>query len=226
MQGFVRSRVSSPGIYLFSDTGASTVDQSLFIFVKRDDGDYLTYLHGNVLPLGSGQIEHKAAIMNGNVEPQSLEKWREIKEQGGTTPELRKAKEWIAGRLSQGTEATLAFAKKKLYMPDQLRDLRVIFGGGGHCEYPYKAAVMKPFSGQLFRQPIAPDVVGLPIPRDLQLGDSETRWMSRLSVAYGLSFEKSQLTGFTYPRDVATPKAEELWPQVKKIIDAPSKDQC
>lgn len=226
VQGFVRSRVSSPGIYLFSDAGASTVDQSVFIFIRQDEGEYLTYLHGSVLPLGSGQIEHIAAMASGNVEWQSLEKWREIKEQGRAVPELRKAKEWIAGRLSQGTEATLAFAKKKLYLTDQLRDIRVIFGGGGHYEYPYKAAVMIPFSGQLFHHPIVPDVVGLPIPRDLQLGDSETRWMPRLSVAYGLSFEKGQLTGFTYPKDVSTPDAEELWPRFKNIPEAPSKDQC
>ncbi len=226
VQGFVRSRISGPGIYLFSDSGASTVDQSIFIFMRRSKGEYLTYLHGSVLPLGSSLIEQKAAINSGKMNWQSLETWREIKEQGGTAPELRKAREWIAQRLSQGTEATLAFARQKLFDKDQINDTRVIFGGGGHCEYPYKAAVMKPFSGQLFRKSIAPDVVGLPLPLDLGLKDSETRWMRRLSVAYGLSFEKSELAGFTYPKDVTTPKPEEIWQQRKKIPDPPSKDQC
>ena len=226
VQGFVRSRVSSEGIYLFSDTGASTVDQGIFIFMRRNEGEYLTYLHGTVLPLGSSQIEHKAAMNSGKMDWQSLEKWREIKEQGGPAPELRKAREWIAERLTRGTEATLAFAKNKLFVKDQLNDTRVIFGGGGHCEYPYKVAVMNPFSGQLFRQSISPDVVSLPPPRDLEIKDSETRWMRRLSVAYGLSFEKSELAGFTYPKDVATPKPEEIWQPRKKIPDPPSKDQC
>jgi hypothetical protein len=202
------------------------VDQSIFIFVRRDEGEYLTYLYGNVLPLGSGQIELKAAMASGNVEWQSLEKWREIKEQGENTSEIKRAKEWVAARLSQGTEATLAYAKKKLYVPDQLRDIRIIFGGGGHCEYPYKAAVMKPFSGQLFHHAIKPDVIGLPLPRDLDLKQDETRWMSRLSVAYGLSFEKSELADFTYPKDVSTPQHDQIWPQRKNITDAPSKDQC
>lgn len=148
VQGFVRSRVSSPGIYLFSDTGAGTVDQSVFIFSRQDRGEYLTYLHGSVLPLGSSQIEHRAAIASGKADWQSLEVWREKKEQEGTEPGLRKAREWIAGQLSQGTEATLAFAKQKLYVKDQLNDIRVTFGGGGHCEYPYKTAAMRPFSGQ------------------------------------------------------------------------------
>ena len=128
--------------------------------------------------------------------------------------------------MTRGTEATLAFAKNKLFVKDQLNDTRVIFGGGGHCEYPYKAAVMSPFSGQLFRQSITPEVVSLPPPRDLEIKDSETRWMRRLSVAYGLSFEKSVLAGFKYPKDVATPKPEEIWQPRKKIPDPPSKDQC
>jgi hypothetical protein len=32
VQGFVRSRASSNGMYLFSDTGAATVDRSVFIY--------------------------------------------------------------------------------------------------------------------------------------------------------------------------------------------------
>ncbi len=50
---------------------------------------------------------------------------------------------------------------------DQLNNIRLIFGGGGHSDYPYRTAVMTPFSGQLFRKTIQPDVVGLPLPRDL-----------------------------------------------------------
>lgn len=53
VQGFVRSRASSPGIYLFSDTGAGSVDQGVFIFFRHDDREHLTFLHGNVLPEGS-----------------------------------------------------------------------------------------------------------------------------------------------------------------------------
>jgi hypothetical protein len=226
VQGFVRSRVSAPGMYLFSDTGAGTVDQSVFIFTRQNQEEHLIYLYGTVLPLGSSLIEHRAAISSGNTNWQSLEIWRERKEQGEAAVELRRAKEWIAGRLRQGTESTLAFARQKLYVRDQFNEIRVIFGGGGHCDYPYKTAVMHPFSGQLFRQAINPDVIGLPIPHDLELKDSEARWMHRLYVAYGLSFEKSELTGFTYPKDVSIPQPEEIWAPRRQIPDAPSKDQC
>jgi len=226
VQGFVRSRVSSPGMYLFSDTGASTVDQSVFIFGRQNHTEHLVYLIGRVLPLGSSNIEHIAAKKCGKMDCQSLESWREKKERGATAPELSKAREWIFKELRQGTEATLAFAKQKLYVKDQLNGIRVIFGGGGHCEYPYKAAVMDPFSGQLFRKGIRPDVVGLPLPRDLEIKEHDSHWMKRLSVAYGLSFERSGLASFTYPKDVSIPEPEEIWNTRKKIADAPSKDEC
>lgn len=226
VQGFVRSRVSSPGIYLFSDTGASTVDQAVFIFSKKDQGEHLTYLYGNVLLLGSSHIEFRAAGKCGKRDCHSLESWRARKENGGSESELREAREWVAAGLSQGTEATIAFAKQKLYVRDQLNEIRLIFGGGGHCDHPYKSAVLRPFSGSLFRHSITPDVVGLPVPRDLELRDSEVRWMRRLSVAYGLSFEKSELVNFTYPKDVSIPKPEEIWSQRKYIRDAPTKDEC
>lgn len=228
VQGFVRSRVSSPGIYLFSDTGAGTVDQSVFIFIRRneDQSEHLTYLHGGVFPLGSSQIEQKAASIFGSADWSSLEKWRVKKEQGDSDHELMNAREWVATGLRVGTEATLAFTKQKLYDRDQMNDIKVIFGGGGHCEHPYTTAVRNPFTGQLFRAAITPDVIGLPVPRDLELNGSETRWMRRLSVAYGLSFEKSELAGFTYPKDVDNPTPDQIWPRRKEIPDAASKDEC
>lgn len=229
VQGFVRSRVSNPGIYLFSDTGAGTVDQSVFIFMRKneDKREHLTYLHGSVFPLGSSQIEYKAASLSGKSDDYaSLEKWRVKKEQGDGDRELMCAREWIAKSLSVGTLSTLSYAKKKLYVIDQLDKIKVIFGGGGDCEHPYRTAVMKPFIGPLFRQPIAPDIVGLPVPRDLEINGSETRWMRRLSVAYGLSFPKNELTGFTYPKDVSTPTPDQIRPQPKDITEAPSKDMC
>ncbi len=219
VQGFVRSRVSSPGIYLFSDTGAGTVDQSAFIFMRRnqDQSEHLTYLHGAVFPLGSSQIEHKAASIAGSSSGASLDKWREKKEQGSREPELASARECVAESLKLATQSTLAFTKQKLYIKDQLNDVKVIFGGGGHCEHPYKTAVINPFTGQLFQRAITPDLIGLPIPRDLEMHDSETRWMRRLSVAYGLSFEKSELAGFTYPKNVDIPTPDQFWPP-RRII--------
>ena len=227
VQGFVRSRVSSEGIYLFSDTGAGSVDQSVFIFFRRDGREEcLTYLHGSVLPLGSSHIEYLAASASGQPDWQALEMWRERKENGGSEPELRKARNRISEELSKGTETTLARAKMKLYVREQMNDIRIIFGGGGDCEHPYRTAVMRPFSENLFSRNISPDIVGLPIPRDLELGDRGARWMRRLSVAYGLSFTRQELADFTYPKDVDDPKPDEIWKLSKEVSEAPTKDVC
>lgn len=230
VQGFVRSRASSPGIYLFSDTGAGTVDQSVFIFFRPDDREHLTYLHGSVLPQGSSLIERLAATKSGSVDAQSLEIWRKRKEAGEKQPELQLAKDKIKGAIRRGTYSTLAYAKKKLYVEKQLYDLRIIFGGGGHCDYPYKGGVMdgvmKTFSGALFSKKVQPDVVGLPIPSDLEFGTMGQHWMKRLSVAYGLSFVKTDLSGHTYPNELKDPDSTEILHPLKPMPEPPTKDEC
>ena len=138
---------------------------------------------------------------------------------------LSQARHQIYEGLMRATEQTLAKAKHKLIVENQLDQIRLIFGGGGHCEYPYKAAVMHSFSGTLFRQAISPDTLGMPVPYDLELETGQTRWMRRLSVAYGLSFEKSELSTFSYPVEMESPTAEEIWKPFRKIPGAPGKDE-
>jgi len=227
VQGFVRSRVSSPGIYLFSDTGAGTVDQSTFIFIRKPDGtEHLTYLHGCVLPHGSSRIEFEAARIEGGIDSNSLEKWRKKKEGKCSDMELDQAKNAITEPLTQGTTSTLGVTKSKLFVKEQLKDIQIIFGGGGHCEHPYEKSVIKSFSSNLFARPIDPPVLGLPAPSDLDLEASQQHWLGRLAVAYGLSFAKGDLHSFTYPVDVAAPEPEQIWYKRRDIREPPSKDQC
>ncbi|OPY75006.1 MAG: hypothetical protein A4E65_03677 [Syntrophorhabdus sp. PtaU1.Bin153] len=226
VQGFVRSRVSSDGIYLFSDVGAETVDQSVFVLSRISGSEHLTYLHGSVLHLGSSHIERLAAEYSGSNDVHALESWRRRKEADDACPELLRAKQQIEKELSQCTTATLANSKKKLYRKDQLGEVRLIFGGGGHTRNPYETAVMEPFSGNLFRQAFKPGIIGLPFPKDLETRDLRALWMKRLYVAYGLSYERSMLASFTYPKDVSTPEPRDIWIPFKEIPDAPGKEEC
>jgi len=138
VQGFVRSQRFQPRRLPFFDTGGGTVDQSIFIFTPPGPEEHLLYLTGRVLPLGSSHIERLAAESCGKFDCQSLEFWRERKERGEPDKELREAQSWIGEKLNRGTETTLALAKQKLFVQEQLTRIRVIFGGGGHCEHPYK----------------------------------------------------------------------------------------
>ncbi len=115
----------------------------------------------------------------------------------------------------------------KLHGRDQLNKIRIIFGGGGNCENPYQRGVLWPFSSSdIFREPLDPIIISIPIPKDLNIGETETRWMRRLTVAYGLSFEKNELFRFIYPKDVQIPSPEEIWNPIRITNEAPTLDQC
>lgn len=234
VQAFVRSRTSREGLYLFSDTGAGTVDQSVFAYTRRSGKDHLTYLFAKVLPQGSSHLERLAAQQDGDSTWENLERWRQIKESGENRRPLTEAREQVSEQLEQGTYATLSLSKGKLRRKRQLSELRVIFGGGGHCENPYRRAVIKQFDGGLFRRD---DILsrkndgdafdlGMPVPTDLELHGDQRHWVNRLTVAYGLSFEKGQLASFTLPQDVSMPGEDEIWKPKSKIPQAPSKDEC
>ena len=226
VQGFIRSRASNAGLYLCSDTGGGTVDQSIFIFTREEKKEHLTYLAGRVLPLGSSHIEMHAAQEQGDTSNHSLEEWKNRKENEEYFPQLNNARHQIAKELFNETGKTLALTKKKLYVKDQLSETKIIFSGGGHCSYPYQSPVLRPFKGNLFREEVHPDIIGMPIPKDLDLESHQSRWMRRLNVAYGLSFVKSELAPFTFPQDVNNPEPEEIWQPIKKTAHAPGKDEC
>lgn len=219
VQGFVRSKNSRTGLYLFSDTGAGTVDQSVFLFARPSGSESLTYLHAEVLPLGSSLIEQRAAKHEGDMKWGSLERLRKLKEENGQSSGLAKARKSIQKELAKGTIKSIACSKKKLINRNQINRITVIFGGGGNCKSPYETGVMEMYNHALFRNEEIENRkrnrdrfdVGMPTPRDLQLQPNQTHWMNRLSVAYGLSFEQGQLAAFRLPHEVEEPHPDEVW---------------
>lgn len=224
VQGFVRSRMSKPDIYLFCDVGAGTVDLSVFIYHQHNNVDSLTYLAACVAPLGSSQIEYRASLhSHGNDEP-AIARLRELKERNAKHPALDAARESIVSELTTEAVRTLALAKRKLYNRNQLGRARIIFGGGGFCESPYGTGTCAAFASDIFPNRIKPDRLGMPKPTDLDLHDKHAAWMNRLSVAYGLSFPRQELVPFIYPVHVNTPAPEEIWQPRRGRGYAPSKD--
>jgi hypothetical protein len=225
VQGFARSRSSKPGIYLFNDAGAGTVDQSIFIFSRRNGDERLIYLGAQVLPLGSALLELAAAArmkIDGK-KPHSL---RKIKESGSSHPFLDRARDEFTSALETETIRLLATVKlSKLSGSRQLSEIELIFGGGGHVENPYERGVRQSFLARIFNEPIRPRAIGLPHASDLELppgitGELATR---RLSVAYGLSFPRYEILPFILP-DAVKP-AERVW-QKGEIPNAVTKDDC
>lgn len=230
LQGFVKSRISMPGMYFFSDIGAATVDQCIFTFTRKKHEESLNYLHADVLPLGSSQIEYLAASQNNgsdSVKWSELEKWRECKERGDGNPALITARRKIFEHLSKSTLKNLSVSRRKLYCHDQLEETRLIFGGGGHCDNPYEEAVLSPFlNPTIFTKTINPNIIGIPKPADLSLNSQHESWLPRLSVAYGLSFNRFDLADNLFPHQINNPKEEEVWQPIAPKHSAPTKDEC
>jgi hypothetical protein len=228
VQGFVRSRTSSPGIFLFVDTGAGSVDASAFIFSRNED-ELVAYLDAGVFPLGSAWIERRAAELSNCINAEDMERLRRLKEGNSHSPELEAARTQIRDELEKKIVQLLANVKmNRLHIKDQLLDVRLIFGGGGHAQNPYEMAVRNCFRSSIFRTQINPPTIGLPAPRELQLpqGTNQT-WLPRLGVAYGLSFPSYELAPFILPRDLPDPPNPiKVWNNRSFEENYVSKEMC
>jgi hypothetical protein len=241
LQVFVKSRSASPGVYLFSDTGAGTVDQCIFEFIRHDpsDGvlyfpgyvlggmndevlqwvnsgeDYLRYFSASVHPLGSSNIEmHAVEVEKLTPTHSHFEYWRKLKESQDNHPALDAARRIVGEQLTPKTRHGFENAKRKVYNDTKLDELRVVFGGGGHCDHPYRRHVLGAFGRE-------PTVVGIPTPEDLDLSGKRGRWFSRLTVAYGLSFQKEDLARFTYPSQLPNVERSRARRGGRRILSIP-----
>lgn len=210
VQAFINSPAANPHvttIYLFSDTGAGTVDQSVFTYTRHNST--LNYFSANVWPIGSSHIELFAAQHDKNLTLETMESWRVRKENGDNPPQIQSAKGKIENQLAASTDQSLEETKRQLHTGPNVTPLgslransRVIFGGGGHIDIPYKSGVMKAYQKQFHPDRTLPQIASIRTPEDLTLEDHQDRWWPRLYVAYGLSFLKENLTRITLPQPI------------------------
>ncbi len=218
VQAFIHSPAASPDdttIYFFSDTGAGTVDQSVFTYATGSNSlKLLNYFSAKVYPHGSGQIDILAC--GENLSEVFLEFWRNMKENNGATPELVKARNFIFEALKKDSHKTFNHAIKCLPYGKGVEPLRTlkektkfIFGGGGHSKYPYETAVTNAFN-DLFEVNSFVDIISIRAPQDLDLSGMDVHGISRLYVAYGLSFSSLDLADNTFPsQNVLSSKQED-----------------
>jgi hypothetical protein len=243
VQGFIRSRASSPGLYLFSDTGAGTVDQSVFEFIRSDNNaERLKFFSAHVLDQGSSHIEKLALEASGKSGLKALLEFREMKERGANDPYITYARKKIGSELAPLTKKVIALAKQKLTDRRRINELKVIFGGGGHSINPYAVRVLEQFDSDIFREDLIRDRRreepnfdrGMPdLQYEFNFGSGKERWSRRLSVAYGLSFVHGGVDGtegalvpYVLPCDVAIPPPEMIIRHRATVRYAPSHDDC
>ena len=220
VQAFVRSPASSPDmrtIYFFSDAGAGTVDQSVFTYAGREDRQ-LNYFSAGVFPRGSSQIEITAC--GETINENCLEYWRKEKEQGKNSPILNHAKMIIGEALKTDTEKTLRDTLACLPFGEGIsprstleKNIKFIFSGGGHTEFPYQNAVVSAYKNflQTGQDPI---VTSIAKPDDMDVPKGCEHWLNRLYVAYGLSFLHFELAENTFPSEnrLSQPEASIVRP--------------
>ena len=201
VQAFLRSPASSPDvrtIYFFSDTGAGTVDQSVFTYAgKGNKGRELNYFSANVFPIGSSQIEMIAC--GGEINETNLENWRKKKESGSNDLKLKNAKMKVGKKLTMDSKKTLYGTQKCLWLKNSLeQNIKFIFSGGGHIVFPYQRAVIDAYKEYLGPK-YDPILTSMPRPVDLAIPKGHEHWMKRLYVAYGLAFLFEELPDWTSP---------------------------
>jgi hypothetical protein len=131
-----------------------------------------------------------------------------------------------AAELVEKVSCTVGIARGKIVAPDstgvhQWHRLRILMGGGGSAATMYSAAARRSFSTWNF----TPDLSSLPIPTDLEwpteISDKASLFR-RVSVAYGLSFDRTTLHDHRYPDEVA-PLPAQVGAERERYT-APSKD--
>jgi hypothetical protein len=217
VMAYRRSRQGRPGLYLFVDVGAGTVDLSVFLYPKPEAyGEQQNYTAAHVSPTGSSHIEMAGWEA---AQPTILAALRLRKEGQTTTTSynldldglLNKAKQQIALSLEDEIRGTLGAAQPR-HVPKEFRQIKILVGGGGWSEKPYRQAVEK--AVRAFG--ITPDIFLLPQPEKAETvwAEDATRLAPRFSVAHGLSYPFWDWPKEKYPSqmDKLTPVAPPQHP--------------
>ncbi len=107
---------------------------------------------------------------------------------------------------------------KALQKINNLNSVKLIFGGGGNTPVPYQESVKYAFHS--VQNTKLPEILTPPKPADLE---AEDHWMPRLSVAYGLSYNRFDLHKIILPHDIKPLELTHSKIYHRQII---SKDEC
>ena len=175
----------------------------------------MEFLSSLVESIGSAQIEKQCA--DSLIQPGQpnhfhlMEKVRAFKEGRGPIPdEAAPVFKKVISRLQHDVAAItghvvshgLDQSPEARRRQNQFGRTKVLFAGGGLLNFPYRAGVVNAFQENWN---FVPDTVDKPRPNDLlRASDAPLpdAWFRRLTVAYGLSFPRSELQKITLPNQL------------------------
>lgn len=196
------SRAGRPGLYLFMDVGAGTVDLSVFLYPEPEFfGEQMNYASARVSFTGSSQIELRA--LGTNLDQTLLAELRACKEHDARfvvhETRINAAKHSLVEELELAIRVALGEAKTR-FIPHQFRNLEVLIGGGGWCSVPYAKAVRN----ALHAFDLDPELYPLPQPENaIKIWGEDAKTLApRFSVAHGLSHPFWTWPKERYPREM------------------------
>ncbi len=235
VQAYIQAREGFQGLFLFLDVGAGTVDASAFIYhPTAEDGRTLSYYSAAVIPLGSSQIELRAAGRFAARVTDNIRRCKEGLEHNAnidfdTADEVRGVCTDLREELEAAIAKTAALARQRLQpagqrigRPQQWQTLKLLIGGGGSALPMYSEAAQNCFAVWH----MTPALAQLPLPSDEEMewpaGVTDRRAVfRRISVAYGLSFDFPSLSQHRFPDEIEPlPDQEE---ECRDIFDAESR---
>jgi hypothetical protein len=210
---FTAARDARPGIYLYFDIGAGTVDGVSFR-LYRDSGQARIVSHcGRVTLHGVEAIAARIARGNPNIAAEAAEllvrapklPW-ELHEERGAIRRLvadvvmrsKTIDGWSAREFQDRSRVTEAHW---IVRPHFDRNLIVLLGGGGLDSAFYQNAILETYAKhQHERCGIPPYALArVPRPSDLELNGLSELDFPRFAIAYGLSIPQGEQSDFTLP---------------------------
>lgn len=207
----VMSKTSETGLYAFVDVGAGTIDTSVFRYFREGrEAQRPPYAADVSRMLGAAQLEIRASKKS-EFSPQSLKVVKENYQNLSKSDREKYAKE-IESLTSASEEITeeaiitlkkvfrAAYEKEKNI--ERWKNLKLILGGGGSKLKCYREAGSRAFSLREGKKSIPPQTTILPKPADFQMSGLPETEFHRFAVAYGLTYDISQLPKMIFAKDV------------------------
>jgi hypothetical protein len=238
VQSFVMSREAVPGIYVYFDIGAGTVDGVAFNYVNYDGERRINFYSGKVEALGISAIgaaldsdqraDFDAVLLESLLKKCSKDLREEYENRirclvGNVvmTAKKKDGRNWQVDAI-QNTDYARKFIGQ--LPPNRMRPLIVFLGGGGSISEWYGSTISSTYTE--FRQ----DRAGVPPykmlkvqqPQDLALNEGDE--FTRFTISYGLSIPFGEGPDFRLPSQFADAEKSRQWVPPHVISYADSKD--
>ncbi len=231
LQSYLKSRSRKPGLYLLLDVGAGTVDLTFFQLLEDESNDApLRYFHASVLDAGSSLLELLTVKRDRRIPLLDAIAHKEGKLSSPSADLIaafsaaqREVHNKVGKLVGDGVQVTESKLHRDRHRQLALmKDLRLIFSGGGFTKEPYGEATLFFQRARQWSRYAEEERLSEPTDLDWSAVKDEVSFR-RMSVAYGLSFPRNSLENHRFPSQVLG-NFHAVQREVNARPSAPTKD--